>query len=218
MRKLFQHNFVPTVELNTENIGGQRHYVLPNGDKFKSVTTILGEKMDKTALLEWKTRVGEEEAQRISTQAARRGTSIHSIAERYVLNEQDYFRSEMPANVESFKAIRDVLDEKVDNIYGVELPLFSRALKAAGRTDLVAQYGGVNSIIDFKTSRRLKKEEWITSYFYQSTVYSMMFEWMYKVPVPQVVIIISVDHEDPQVFVRPRNQYVGKVLELFADG
>ena len=215
MRKLFQHNFVQPIELNTQNINGQRHYVMPNGDAFKSVTTILGEKMDKTALLEWKARVGEEEAQRISTQAARRGTSIHSIAERYVLNEDNFYRNEMPSNVESFKALKEILDANVDNIYGVELPLFSRALRAAGRTDLVAQYNGVNSIIDFKTSRRLKKEEWITSYFYQSTVYSMMFEWMYKVPVPQIVIMISVDHEDPQVFVKQRNQYVGEVLNLF---
>ena len=92
LRKYFNHKFVPTVELTTETIDGQRHYVLPDGvTKLKSVTTIIGERTDKTALLEWKKRVGEEEAQKISVQAARRGTAIHSIAERYVLNEEKFY-------------------------------------------------------------------------------------------------------------------------------
>jgi genome maintenance exonuclease 1 len=203
--------------LTTENIGGQRHYVLPDGlTKLKSVTTILSEKMDKTALNEWKNRVGHEEAQRISTQAARRGSAIHSMAERYVLNEQHILENDMPLNIESFKPIQQILDNHVDNIMGVELPLYSKALKCAGRTDLVAEYDNVLSIIDFKTSRKLKKAEWIENYFFQSTVYSMMFEWTYRIAVPQIVIIITVDNEKtPQVFKLERSQYVNRVLEIF---
>ena len=215
--KKFKHNFVPFVELSTENINGQRHYVLPDGStKLKSVTTILSEKLDKTALLEWRKRVGEEEANRISNQAARRGTSIHKIAERYVLNEENIYKDQMPINIETFKPIKETLDKYVDNILGIELPLYSKSLGCAGRTDLVAEYDGVLSIIDFKTSRKPKKEEWIESYFLQSTVYSMMFEWTYKIAVPRIAIIITVDDEKtPQTFVMERSKYVERVLEIF---
>ena len=83
LRKNFTHKLVPFVELETTNINGQRYYIMPDKvTKLKSVTSILSEKMDKTALLEWRKRVGEEEANKISTQAARRGTSIHKMAEQ----------------------------------------------------------------------------------------------------------------------------------------
>ena len=216
MRKIFKHNFVPKFDIKSETIDGKRFYILPDGTtKVKSVTTIISDASDKTALLEWKKRVGEKEAQRISTQATRRGTSVHSIAERYVLNEDNYIKAENPFGFESFKHIKNVLDESVDNILGVELGLFSKTLKTAGRTDLVAEYEGVPSIIDFKTSKKLKKEEWIESYFLQSTVYAMMFEAIYKIKIPQIAILITVDHEGIQKFVKPREEYVNKVLEIF---
>jgi genome maintenance exonuclease 1 len=208
---------VPKWDLSTEYVDGQRYYVLPDGlTKLKSVTTVLGEKLDKTALLEWKKRIGEEEANRISKIATRRGNAIHSIAERYVLNEERYYSSnEMPVNVDSFIPIKAALDEHVDNILGVELPLWSKALGCAGRTDLVAQYDGITSIIDFKTSKKFKKEEWIESYFLQSTIYSMMFERLYSISVPQVVIIITVDDEiSPQIFVKERANYVDRAIEV----
>jgi len=216
LRKTFNHQFVKPILLETETIDGQRHYVLPDGvTKLKSVTTLLGEKLDKTALLEWRAKVGEEEANRISTQAARRGTAIHNIAERYLLNESNYAKGEMPVNVESFLPIKSALDNHVDNIRGVELALYSKALGCAGRTDLVAEFDGKLSIIDFKTSRKEKKEDWIESYFLQSTIYSMMFQRLYGMEVTQVAIIITVDHEKkPQVFVKDRGLYVNRVIEV----
>lgn len=217
-RKAFKHLLVPRSELTTETINGQRFYSLPCGTLLKSVTTVLSEKMDKTALLEWKAKVGEAEATRISVQAARRGTAIHNIAERYILNEESYYgKNEMPINIESFKPIKRVLDDCVDNILGVELPLSSKALGVAGRTDLVAEYNGKTSIIDFKTSKRLKKAEWIESYFLQSTIYSMMFERMYSIAVPQIVIIITVDDEPVcQEFIMNRADFVDRALEVLS--
>lgn len=192
---------------------------MPDGvTKLKSVTTVLSEKLDKTALLEWRKKVGEEEANKISTQAARRGTAIHNLAEKYVLNEDmdPIFRKEMPINVETFKKIQPVLDEKIGLVLGVEMPLYSKVLGCAGRTDLVAEYDGKLSIVDFKTSRRLKKEEWIENYFLQATIYSMMFEWTYNIAVPQIAIIIAVDDEEtPQTFVMERSKYIDRVKELF---
>lgn len=219
MHKKFKHNLVPYVELKTETILGQRYYVLPDGHtKLKSVTTIISEKSDKTALFEWKKRVGEAEANKISAQAARRGTSIHGIAERYILNEENIYKNEMPVNVESFKPIKEILDKHIDNIFGVELPLYNKTLGCAGRTDLIAEYDGVLSIIDFKTSRKLKKEEWIENYFIQATIYAMMFEWIYKISVPRIVIIITVDNEKtPQTFVMERSKYVDRALAMFLE-
>ena len=216
-RKIFKHTLVPRWELTRETIEGQRYYVLPDGlTKLRSVTTVLGDKLDKTALLEWKKKVGEEEANRISKIATRRGTAIHSIAERYVLNEESYYApNEMPVNVDSFLPIKDVLDQYVDNILGVELPLWSKALGCAGTTDLVAQYNGVTSIIDFKTSKRMKKDDWIESYFLQSTIYSMMFERLYAIAVPQIVIVVTVDDEPKaQTFVKNRSDYVNRAIEV----
>jgi genome maintenance exonuclease 1 len=189
--------------------------VLPDGDKFRSVTTVLGDALDKTALLEWKKKVGEEEAQKITTQAARRGTAVHTLCENYVLNKDNYIENAVPSSVDSFLNIKSVLDFNVDNILGIETPLYSKALKTAGRCDLIAEYNGIPSVIDFKTSRKLKKEEWIESYFLQTTVYSMMFEQLYKIKIPQIVVIISVDPEGPQVFQKNRSDYVNRVLEIF---
>lgn len=218
MRKLFNHNLVPEIDITTQNIDGSRYYVLPSGEKFRSVTTVLSDALDKTALLEWRKKVGEEEAQKISTQAARRGTAVHSIAERYVLNEENFIGNAMPSGIDSFNSIKVLLDEHVDNILGVEIPLYSRVLKTAGRCDLIAEFDGVPAVIDFKTSRKLKREDWIESYFLQTTVYSMMFERMYKINIPKIVIMISVDHEDPQIFVKDRSQYVNRVLDIFTAG
>ena len=215
LRKLFNHNLVSEIEIETTTIDGKRYYVLPNGEKFRSVTTVISDSMDKTALLQWREKVGEEEAQKISVQAARRGTAVHSIAERYVLNEENYLRGAMPSGVDAFKTIQTLIDKHVDNILGIELPLYSTILKTAGRCDLIAEFNGVPSVIDFKTSRRLKQEEWIDSYFLQTTVYSMMFEWIYKIHIPQIVIMIAVDHESPQLFVKDRRDYVKRVLDIF---
>ena len=216
MRKFFKHNLVTPIDLQQQSINGTRYYALPNGEKFKSVTTVIGEKTDKTHLNEWRKRIGETEAKKISVQAARRGTAIHTLAERYVLNEENYLEGAMPSNAEMFNNMRGVIDANVDNVLGVELPLFSRALRAAGKSDLIAAYKGVPSIIDFKTARKLKKEEWIENYFVQSSVYAAMFYECYNILIPQIVIIIGVDHEkEPQIFIKSPLQFEKRIYEIF---
>jgi hypothetical protein len=87
--KKFVHNFIHVEQSPRVEIDGVRHYQTPAGT-FKSVTTILGEKLDKSGLLAWKERVGEEEAARVSTQASRRGTAIHNLAEAYLMNDENW--------------------------------------------------------------------------------------------------------------------------------
>lgn len=216
LNKTFKHNLVQPIKLTQTNIDGKRFYVLPNGEKYKSVTTILGERLDKSALHKWRKRVGEQEAQKIANLAAIKGTAVHGICERYVLNEENIYKDVKSLYIDAFQPLKQILDRHVNNIYGIELPLYSKVLAAAGKTDLVAQFNGVNSVIDFKTSKRIKKEEWIEGYFLQSTIYSMMFERLYKVEVPQIVIIITVEDESqPQVFIKNRSDYVERVIEVF---
>ena len=213
--KKFVHNFIHVEQSPRVEIDSIRHYQTPAGT-FKSVTTILGEKLDKSGLLAWKERVGEEEAARVSTQAARRGTAVHNLAEAYLMNEPNWKKGAMPVNLDTFSRIRPILDLNVGSIYGIEIPLYSARLKTAGTCDLLAGFRGINSVIDFKTSKRVKKEEDIEGYFVQACCYSLMAEELTELKFLQIVIIMSVDNEESLVFIKDRDQYVDRVLEIFA--
>ena len=212
--KGFLHNPVYLPDLETEYVDGKRYYKTPAGN-LPSVTTILGQKLKNPGLEAWKARVGEEEAKRVSTQAAGRGSAVHLLCEKYLSNDPDYKRGAMPFNLVTFSSIKKHLDLCIGTVYGLEVPLWSKRLETAGRTDLLAGWLGVNSVIDFKTSKRKKEEEDIQSYFLQATVYSLMAEELTEHKFPQIVVAIAVDHEDAQIFVKNRDQYVDKVLEVF---
>jgi genome maintenance exonuclease 1 len=212
--KGFLHNPVYLPDLETEYVDGKRYYKTPAGN-LPSVTTVLGQKLKNPGLEAWKARVGEEEAKRVSTQAAGRGSAVHLLCEKYLSNDPDYKRGAMPFNLVTFSSIKKHLDLCIGTVHGIEIPLWSENLKTAGRCDLLAGWNGINSVIDFKTSKRKKDEEDIQSYFLQATCYSLMAEERTTLKFPQIVVIIAVDHEDAQVFVKNRDQYVDKVLEVF---
>jgi len=201
-------------DLETETINGKRFYKTPEGLLYPSVTTITGQH-GKDKILEWRRRVGEEEANRISTKASNRGTKVHKICENYLNNEEDYARTNpahihktMPDSIAMFKSLQPLLDENVNNIHALEIPLYSHHLKVAGRVDCIAEYDGKLSIIDFKTSGRLKEESWIKGYFMQCSAYAVMYEERTGIPVSQIVIMIAVESEHPQVFIKKRNDYI----------
>jgi genome maintenance exonuclease 1 len=194
-------------DLETETINGKRFYKTPEGLLYPSVTTITSQH-GKDKILEWRKRVGEEEANRISTKASSRGTRVHKICENYLNNEEDYARKTMPDSVAMFKSLQPLLDEHVNNIHALEIPLYSHHLKVAGRVDCIAEYDGKLSIIDFKTSSKLKDESWIKGYFMQCSAYAVMYEERTGIPVSQIVIMIAVDSEYPQVFIKKRNDYI----------
>ena len=180
------------------------------------MTTVLGKALDDGGLGTWRKCVGEEQARRVSTQAARRGTAVHAICEAYLNNEPQYPVGAMPVNVDMFKRMRPVLDQRVGKIYGVEAPLYSTTLRTAGRTDLAADFDAIPSIVDFKTSRRVKLEEHILKYFLQLTTYAIMFEERTGLTIPQIVVIIGIDDEDSQVFIKRTADYEQRVKEIFS--
>jgi genome maintenance exonuclease 1 len=201
-------------DLETETINGKRFYKTPEGLLYPSVTTITSQH-GKDKIIEWRRRVGEEEANRISTKASNRGTKVHKICENYLNNEEDYARTNpahihktMPDSIAMFKSLQPLLDEHVNNIHALEIPLYSHHLKVAGRVDCIAEYDGKLSIIDFKTSGRLKEESWIKGYFMQCSAYAVMYEERTGIPVSQIVIMIAVESEHPQVFIKKRNDYI----------
>lgn len=149
-------------------------------------------------------------------QSASRGTDVHNIEEQYCLNNPSYTKGSMPFSIQSFNQIKQVLDSKVNHILGLEIPLYSEPLNAAGRCDLIAGYDKIPAIIDFKTSRKLKKPEWIEGYFIQVTAYSLMFKEMYKYNIKKGVIIIAVDnHTSAQVFEFNIDDWKERTIKLF---
>lgn len=189
---MFNHIRHEFPQLLQENVLGSRMYVAPNGQRYPSVTTVIADH-GKEAILEWRKRVGDEKANEISRKATTRGTSVHKVLEAY-LNNEDISGYEMLPNVKSlFVRMKQELDGKVDNIHCLEDKLFSHELKLAGTVDCIAEYKGVLSVIDFKTSVRLKKKENIGGYFMQGSAYAHMFNEMTGSNIDQVVILIGVD-------------------------
>ena len=207
---MFTHldNDIP--EIKTETIDRKRYYVTPEGKKYPSITTVLGH-FNKKAIYEWRQRVGEKEANRISTQASRRGTKVHQMCEDFINNELDE-KKFMPSDKETFNSIKNILADNINNIHCQEATLYSDYLQVAGRVDCVAEWKGKLSVIDFKTSRRLKKREHIHNYFQQGSAYCVMYEERTKVPVSQIVIVMTVDGEEPQIFVEKRDTWTESLI------
>ena len=183
------HNFP---QLLQENVDGVRRYVTPTGEKYPSVTTVLAE-YGKEGILEWRKKVGEEKANQISRAATTRGTGVHKALETLLKNE-DVSSLEMMPNVKSlFVRMKKEIEEKVNNIHCLEDRLYSHKLKLAGTVDCIAEHKGVLSVIDFKTSIRLKKKENIGNYFMQCAAYADMFTEMTSIPIDQVIVLIGVD-------------------------
>ena len=198
-------------DLKTINEGG-RKYLTPNGD-YPSITTILG-KLSVQAIKAWRERVGHEEANKISRIAAGRGTAVHAMCELYVNNDPDYARDAMPNIEYDFNRIKNILDTRIGTVYGQEVPLYSDHLSVAGRVDLVAEFDGKLSIIDYKTSKKTKKYEWCHSYFMQECFYAIAWEERTGMPITQLVTIISVDDAEPQVFIEHRDDWDKELVQV----
>lgn len=194
----YEHGIeLPAITRKTTEEG--RRYFTPEGNAYPSITTILSI-IGKEAIIAWRARVGEEEANKISRQAGTRGTAVHKLCEDYLDNVEDYKGKHMPANVATFNSIKSILDERINNIWFQEAFLYSDKLKCGGQVDCIAEFDGVLSIIDFKTSRRVKKAEDITNYFIQLCFYAAAFLERTGVAIKQGVVVMAVDDSEPLVF------------------
>ena len=190
------HNF-PDLKAKT-TAQGRRYFV--EGNAYPSVTTVIGEKK-KDSILKWRRKVGEEEANAISKRASTRGNKCHKLAEDYLSNKPlDRYRDDV-LSLGLFHQIRPYID-KINNIHALEESLYSHTLKLAGRVDCIAEYDNELSIIDFKTSTKYKREEWIQDYFSQETAYAIMFQELTGLKVKQLVTIIATEQGTPQIFVK----------------
>jgi hypothetical protein len=212
MKKEFKHE---TVDLgyddlvaNTQSSG--RTYTTPDGRKYPSITTVLSI-LSEESIAKWRARVGDEEANKIGQRAAGRGTLVHSIVERYLLNEDT--TEFLPHIRQSLENLRPILDERLGTIYGLEVPLYSSHLGLAGRVDCVAEFDGVPSIVDFKTSKRVKKKEWIANYFAQMAGYAVMWEERTGIPITNTVVIMDVDDNEPLVFKEHRDNHIQFLID-----
>jgi len=219
-RKQFEHSPVELGYSDLENSSSERGrvYMTPEGKRYPSITTVLGVR-GKEAIYEWRRRVGEEEANRISRHAATRGSALHSAVERYINNEEQYFsEGEMPHVKGMFNSIKEILDEHIGLVVLQECPLYSDHLGLAGRVDLVAHYDNKASIIDFKTSSRVKSKEDISNYFIQAAAYAIMFEERTGFPVSQLVIIMAVENSSrPLVFIEKRDNWTSELHSVIKE-
>jgi genome maintenance exonuclease 1 len=210
-----KYNYAP---VNRETIDGKRHYCLPDGSKVPSVTTILDKtksRESREALERWKKSVGVERAQQITTEAANRGTRMHTYLEHYVKTGE---MKELPTNPFAqpswFMAAQVILEgfNKIDEIWGVEVPVYYSGLYA-GTTDSVGVHGGKPAIMDYKQSNKVKKREYIGDYFIQLAAYAQAHNNMHGTDIRKGVILMCCQPKElePGVFDTPK--YLEFVLE-----
>ena len=181
-------------------------YQTPTGEIYPSITTILHETManeKKESLQNWKEQ--EIAADYITQEAATIGTETHKLIENHI-NEVRQTDDVRLLSVAHFNNLIPFL-QKINNVHGTELRLYSNAMKLAGTSDCIASYDGELSIIDYKTKRSNQKEEWMTDHFIQGTAYAQMFKELTGIEAKQVVILVSSEKNSRMEFVKNTEDY-----------
>ena len=185
---MFNHIELKLPQLERETIDGIRYYKVPDEDqllKLVSITSITSH-FNREIFINWRKKVGEEEAEKITKAATSRGTDMHSLVENYLYNKD--LPPVAPIAVFLFKIAKTELN-RINNIYALEGSLYSRQLGIAGTVDCIAEYNGELAIIDFKTSKKPKPREWIEHYFVQCMAYGCMLYELTGISVKKLVII-----------------------------
>ena len=201
--------------LKAKNVNGKRFYEhLETKEAYPSITSVLSIR-DKKGLHEWRQRVGEEVANHVMIQAANRGTAVHNMVEDYLnnidLEQVDKYKKQFLPRM-MFNVLKPELS-KINNIRLQEAQMFSSDYTVAGRVDCIAEYDGVLSIVDFKTSTKEKNEDWIENYFIQGSAYAEMYKEHFGEEITQVVILIVTEEGTTQVFKKNKVDYLPKLKE-----
>jgi len=223
---MFDHVDLNLSPLEREHIDGVRYYKIPDEDelvKMVSITSVTSH-FNKEIFINWRKKVGNKEADRITKAATSRGTDMHTLTEHYLKN--DDLPTVQPISDFLFKIAKTELN-KINNIYALEGPLYSKQLGVAGTVDCIAEYNGELAIIDFKTSKKPKPRNWIEHYFVQCMAYGCMLYEMRDIPVKKLVIIMACENGECKVYeeydkakyIRLLQQYITKFvndkLELY---
>ena len=196
---MFNHVECELPKLDRETIDGVRYYKVPDDDellKLVSITSITSH-FNKEIFVNWRKKVGNEEADRITKAATGRGTDMHTLTEHYLLNED--LPKVQPLSDFLFKIAKPKLN-LINSIYTLEGSLYSKHLGIAGTVDCIAEYNGELSIIDFKTSKKPKPRDWIEHYFVQAMAYGCMFYELTGISIKKLVIIMACENGECIVY------------------
>jgi len=192
------HNYLGDLELNKKETNGIRLYNLPNGDWVPSITSVTSF-YNRQIFVKWRKRVGIEEANRITKRATARGTDFHAATELYMLNKEINWDDFKPLTKFMFIHAKPYLD-KINNIHAIERTLYSEYLGLAGRVDCIGEYEGELAVIDFKTSEKIKPEEWLENYFVQEMFYASAYYELTGIPIKKLITIMVTPGGEVKVF------------------
>jgi|TARA_B100000925_G_C22007430_1_gene474366 genome maintenance exonuclease 1 len=197
---MFQHVECDLPALARKNIEGIRFYTV-NDRPMVSITSVTSH-YNKEVFVKWRKKVGEAEANRITKRATSRGTKTHTLIETFLLNKEVEFKEPGPKML--FQQAKKTL-QNINNIYALEKSLYSEELGVAGTVDCIAEYTGENgepelAIIDFKTAEKPKPRDWIENYFVQASAYACMFYERTGIPVKKLVIIMTCQNGEVEVY------------------
>ena len=216
----FNHVDLDLQPLEREHIDGVRYYKIPDEDelvKMVSITSVTSH-FNKEIFVKWRKKVGNEEADRITKAATGRGTDMHTLTEHYLKNED--LPEVRPISDFLFKIAKGKLN-KIDNIYALEGPLYSKELGIAGTVDCIAEYDGELAIIDFKTSKKPKPRNWVEHYFVQCMAYGCMLYERKGISIKKLVIIMACENgecviyeeRDKAKYIKLLGEYINKFVK-----
>ena len=210
----FNHIGIDYPSLSRETVDGVRYYDTPNGKKLVSITSVISH-YNREIFREWRAKVGEKEANKVTKQATSRGTDMHTLAEYYLKNSK--LPSVQPLSEMLFKQAKPTLD-KIDNIHAQEQSLFSYELGVAGSVDCIAEYEGELAIIDFKTAKKPKPKKWVDHHFVQCAAYACMLYEMTGIMVKKFVIIMSCENGEVVVYEEyDKRKYINLLSEYIRE-
>ena len=210
---MFNHLNVELPTITATTTDGVRLYETPEGNKYPSITTILSVR-NKKGLMEWRKKVGNDVANYVARTAANRGTKVHHMCEDYLNNdfdEEKHKKNFLPYCL--FTQLKEQGLSKIDNIHAQEAGLYSDKYKVAGRVDCIAEYDGVLSIIDFKTSTKERNDDWNENYYIQCSAYAEMYEERTGTEIEQIVILCVTEDGVVQEFVKEKYDYLDSLVE-----
>tara|TARA_A100000164_G_scaffold336877_1_gene329962 strand:- start:285 stop:968 length:684 start_codon:yes stop_codon:yes gene_type:complete len=196
---MFNHVDVDLPKLQRETIDGVRYYSVPEEDellKLVSITSVTSH-FNKEIFVNWRKKVGNEKADKITKAATKRGTDMHTLTEHYLKNED--LPEVPPISDFLFKISKGKL-KLINNIYALEGSLYSKELGIAGTVDCIAEYDGDLAIIDFKTSKKPKPREWVEHYFVQCMAYGCMLYEITGISIKKLVIIMACENGECVVY------------------